>query len=49
MEKIKNYYRATDYFAFFFPLYLIIGIFEFLFEKYSISYFASGIKISAKK
>ena len=47
--QIKPYYKATDYFAFFVPFYLIVTLFENIFEFFSFSVFASGLKISAKK
>ena len=47
--KITTYYKATDYFAFFVPAYLVVGFFEFIFEKLRWSYFASGMVILARK
>jgi hypothetical protein len=44
-----SYYRANDYFAFFFPLFVVITLFETLFEFFEIEYFASGFILKATK
>lgn len=47
--KTVSYYRATDYFAFFFPLFVVVSLFENLFEFFEIEYFASGFILRATK
>jgi len=47
--EIKTYYRATDYFSFFVPVFMIIAIFENLFKFFDLKVFASGIILVAKK
>tara|TARA_B110000037_G_scaffold216570_1_gene275950 strand:- start:1320 stop:2051 length:732 start_codon:yes stop_codon:yes gene_type:complete len=47
--EIKSYYRATDYFSFFVPVFMIISIFENLFKYFDLKLFASGIILVAKK
>jgi hypothetical protein len=43
------FYRASDYFAFFLPAYLIVALFENLCSFFGWSFFASGFVISARK
>ena len=43
------YYKATDYFAFFLPAYLITSVLENFFEYFNFSFFSSGFIIIAKK
>ncbi len=43
------YYKATDYFAFFVPAYLLVAICENLFEYIGVTHFSSGFIIKAKK
>jgi hypothetical protein len=45
----KPYYRANDYFAWFFPAFLLVTAFEWVCSKLGWSIFASGFVISAKK
>ena len=47
--EIIPYYKATDYFAFFIPVYLFVSIIENLFEFFGVSYFASGFIVRAQK
>ena len=47
--KIRQYYKAGDYFAFFTPLYILISALENIFEKFNIRFFAAGLIVSAKK
>ena len=47
--EIKSYYRVTDYFSFFMPIFIIIAIFENLFKFSDLKVFASGIILVAKK
>jgi len=47
--KIKTYFRATDYFSFFVPIFIIIAIFENLFKYFDLKLFASGMILIAKK
>ena len=44
-----SYYRANDYFAFFVPFFLVVTLFENLFEFFEIEYFASGFILRAIK
>jgi len=46
---IVCYYKATDYFAFFTPLYILVSIFENLFQRLKFSYFSCGFIIIAEK
>ncbi len=46
---MTNYYRANDYFAFFFPAFVAITAFENLCRRFDWSYFASGFVISGRK
>jgi hypothetical protein len=43
------YYRATDYFMFFFPFYLTVLLFEKLCERLEWMFFASGFVVSARR
>jgi len=45
----RPFYRANDYFAFFFPLFLMLTAFENLCRRLDWSIFASGFVISARK
>lgn len=45
--EIRPYYRGTDYFAFFFPAFVLVAAFEFLSRKLGWSLFCSGFIISA--
>ena len=47
--RVSNYYRANDYFAFFFPAFVAITAFENLCRRFGWSYFASGFVISGRK
>tara|TARA_B100000242_G_scaffold81391_1_gene53947 strand:- start:778 stop:1518 length:741 start_codon:yes stop_codon:yes gene_type:complete len=47
--KIIPYYKATDYFAFFTPLYIIIAFLENIIEFFNLKFFAAGLVLSAKK
>ena len=47
--KIIPYYKATDYFAFCTPLYLIIACLENIIEYFNLEIFAAGLIVSAKK
>ena len=47
--KIKVFYKATDYFSFFVPLFLIIAILENIAELFGIKLLASGLLFSARK
>jgi len=47
--EIKYYYRANDYFAFFFPLYLLIGVFGNICKVLNWKLFCAGMLISARK
>ena len=46
---IKPYYDATDYFAFFTPLFLMVATFENFCNRFGLDIFASGFIVSAKK
>lgn len=43
------FYKATDYFSFFLPLYIIVSIFENTFQLFKLSHFSSGFIIVARK
>jgi hypothetical protein len=43
------FYRANDYFAFFFPAFVAVTAFENLCRRLGWSYFASGFVISGRK
>ena len=45
--EIRPYYKASDYFAFFFPAFVLVAAFEFLSKKLGWSIFSSGFIISA--
>ena len=47
--EVTPYYKATNYFAFFVPAYLIVAIFENLFAMFNVQFFASGFNLSAYK
>ncbi|MBN9079800.1 MAG: methyltransferase domain-containing protein [Rhizobiales bacterium] len=47
--KVKPYYRANDYFAFFVPAYIFISLFENLCKAFGWRIFASGFIISAER
>jgi SAM-dependent methyltransferase len=46
---IKPFYRASDYFAFFLPAYLVVALFENFSSFFSLRFFASGFVVSARK
>ena len=46
---IRCYYRATDYFAFFVPLFLLVAFLENVFQRFNISIFSSGVLLVASK
>ena len=46
---VKAFYRASDYFAFFLPVYLTVAMFENLCSALDWHFFASGFVISAEK
>ena len=46
---IKPYYRATDYFSFFVPFFIIIAVLENIFKYFDLKLFTSGIILTAKK
>jgi SAM-dependent methyltransferase len=46
---IKAFYRASDYFAFFLPAYLMVALFENLCSALNMSFFASGFVLSARR
>jgi SAM-dependent methyltransferase len=46
---VMAFYRASDYFAFFLPAYLVVALFENLCFVLGWSLFASGFVISARK
>jgi SAM-dependent methyltransferase len=46
---VTAFYRASDYFAFFLPAYLVVALFENLCSALSWHLFASGFVISARK
>ena len=46
---IKPFYRASDYFAFFVPAYLLVVLFENACARFGWSFFCSGFVISAKR
>ena len=47
--EIKCYFQASDYFAFFVPVYILIATLENLAEFFNISFFASGFIVRARK
>ena len=50
-KKIETiyFYRATDYFSFFIPAFIIVAIFENLFKYFNLNFFVSGMILIAKK
>jgi hypothetical protein len=46
---IDCYFRANDYFAFFFPAFVCVTLFENLCRRFRMNFFASGFIISARK
>ncbi len=47
--EVIPFYKATDYFAFFFPAFIFVSIFENLFELFNLKVFASCFILKAKK
>ena len=47
--KILPYYKATDYFAFCTPLYVIVSCLENIIEFFNLKFLAAGLILSAKK
>jgi len=47
--RIRSFYRANDYFAFFFPAFIAVTAFENLCERFGWDYFASGFVISGRR
>jgi hypothetical protein len=47
--QVKSYYRANDYFAFFFPAFIAVTAFENLCRWLDWTYFSSGFVISGRK
>jgi hypothetical protein len=47
--RVRVFYRANDYFAFFFPAFIAVTAFENLCKWFGWSYFASGFVISGTK
>jgi hypothetical protein len=46
---IMPFYNANDYFAFFFPAWVVVVFFEYICKKLDLELFASGFVISAEK
>jgi hypothetical protein len=46
---IKAFYRASDYFAFFVPAYVVVALFENACALLDLRAFASGFVISARR
>lgn len=46
---VTAYYKATDYFSFFVPAYLLVAFFENIFKFFGVSVLASGFIIAAEK
>lgn len=46
---IKPYYRAADYFEMLVPVYVLVGLFETMCEKFNFSFFAAGVVLSGRK
>jgi SAM-dependent methyltransferase len=46
---IVSYYRATDYFAFFLPAYVLVTLFENICSFFNFRFFASGFVVTARK
>ena len=47
--RVRSFYRANDYFAFFFPAFVAVTAFENLCKAFGWRYFASGFVISGRK
>ena len=47
--KVKTFYSANDYFAFFTPAYILVSLFEKICSALRLRLFASGFIISARK
>lgn len=47
--KVKSYYRANDYFAFFTPAFILVSLFENICKMSNLDVFSSGFIISARK
>ena len=47
--EIIPYFRATDYFAFFFPAFIVVSVFENIFEFFNLKIFANAFIIKANK
>jgi hypothetical protein len=47
--RVRVFYRANDYFAFFFPAFIAVTAFENICKALGWSYFASGFVISGRK
>jgi len=47
--EIKPFWGASDYFAFFFPFFILISIFNRICEKLNLVTFASGLIVYAKR
>jgi SAM-dependent methyltransferase len=47
--QVRTFYRANDYFAFFFPAFVAVTAFENICKAFDWSYFASGFVISGHK
>jgi SAM-dependent methyltransferase len=47
--RVRIFYRANDYFAFFFPAFIAVTAFENWCKMFGWSYFASGFVISGRK
>jgi hypothetical protein len=47
--RVRNFYRANDYFAFFFPAFIAVTAFENVCKAFGWNYFASGFVISGRK
>ena len=47
--RVSTFYRANDYFAFFFPAFIAVTAFENICKAFDWSYFASGFVISGRK
>lgn len=47
--KVIPYYKATNYFAFCTPLYIVIACLENIIERFNLENYASGLIISATK
>jgi hypothetical protein len=47
--RVRTFYRANDYFAFFFPAFIAVTAFEYICKVFDWTYFASGFVISGRK